>query len=137
VVPPQGDWIIGCYAMEVAMDKWRNPAACDVANLILGALLFISPWIFRFSPGAESWNAWIAGGIIAVLSIAALAAFAEWEEWINLIVGLWILVSPWALEFSDSINAMRTAVIIGAIVAVIAAVELWILHRSPPRLTAS
>jgi SPW repeat len=122
--------------MEVAMDKWRNSAICDVANLILGALLFLSPWIFHFSPGVESWNAWAGGGIIVVLSIAALSAFAEWEEWLNLIVGLWILVSPWALKFSASSNAMRTSVIIGAIVAVIAAIELWTFHRSPPpRLT--
>ena len=74
------------------MGKWRNPATCDVANLILGALLFISPWVFHFSPGAESWNAWAGGGVIVLLSIAALSAFAEWEEWINLIVGLWILL---------------------------------------------
>jgi hypothetical protein len=123
--------------MEVAMGKWRNPATCDVANLVLGALLFISPWIFHFSPGAESWNAWAGGGVIVLLSIAALSTFAEWEEWVNLIVGLWLLASPWALKFSDSTNAMRTAVIIGAIVAVIAAIELWVLHQSPPRLTAS
>jgi hypothetical protein len=119
------------------MYKWRNPASCDVANLILGALLFLSPWFFRFSPGVESWNAWVCGGIIVVLSIAALSAFAEWEEWLNFIVGLWVLVSPWALKFSDRTNALRAAVVIGAIVAVIAAVELWVLHRSPPRLTAS
>jgi hypothetical protein len=118
------------------MYKWRNSAICDVANLILGALLFLSPWIFHFSPGVESWNAWVGGGIIVLLSIAALAAFAQWEEWINLVVGLWILVSPWALKFSDSTNALRSAVIIGAVVAVIAAIELWILHRSPPQLSA-
>ncbi len=119
------------------MDKWRNAAVCDVVNLILGVFLFFSPWIFRFAPGAESWNAWVAGIVIAALSIAALSAFAEWEEWLNLIVGLWILVSPWALKFSGSTKAMRTDVIVGLIVAVIAAIELWMLHRTPPRLTAS
>lgn len=31
----------------------------------------------------------------------------------------------------------ETAVIVGPIVAVIAAIELWMFHRSPPRLTAS
>ena len=119
------------------MDKWRNAAACDVANLILGVFLILSPWLLHFAPGVESWNAWAGGGVIAVLSIAALFAFAEWEEWLNLIVGLWILVSPWALKFSGSTDAMRTAVIVGVIVAVIAAIELWMFHRSPPRLTAS
>ena len=119
------------------MDKWRNAAAFDVANLILGVFLILSPWLLHFAPGVQSWNAWAGGGIIAVLSIAALFAFAEWEEWLNLIVGLWILVSPWALKFSSSTDAMRTAVIVGLIVAVIAAIELWMFHRSPPRLTAS
>jgi len=119
------------------MDKWKNAAACDVANLILGVFLFLSPWLLHFAPGTESWNAWAGGGVIAVLSIAALLAFAEWEEWLNLIVGLWIVVSPWALKFSASTNAMRTDVIVGLIVAVIAAIELWMFHRSPPRLTAS
>lgn len=71
------------------------------------------------------------------MSIAALAAFAEWEEWINLVVGLWILVAPWALHFSGSRDAVRTHVIVGVVVAVIAAVELWMFNRSPPRLTAS
>jgi len=118
-------------------NKWVNAAACDVVNLILGAFLFLCPWIFHFSPGAESWNAWASGAVIAILSIAALSAFAEWEEWLNLIVGLWVLVSPWALKFSGSTTAMRTDVIIGIIVAVIAAIELWMLHRAPPRLTAS
>jgi hypothetical protein len=123
--------------MEVAMDKWKNAAACDVANLILGVFLVLSPWLLHFAPGAESWNAWAGGGVIAVLSIAALLAFAEWEEWLNLVVGLWIVVSPWALKFSASTNAMRTDAIVGLIVAVIAAIELWMFHRSPPRLTAS
>jgi len=68
------------------MEKSKLAVGCDVINLILGAFLFISPWLFAFAPGAESWNAWIAGAVIAILSIAALSAFAEWEEWLNLIV---------------------------------------------------
>jgi hypothetical protein len=33
-------------------------------------------------------------------------------------------------------TAMTVHVIIGIIVAVLAAIELWILHRNPPGLTA-
>lgn len=119
------------------MEKWRNAAACDVVNLILGAFLFLTPWIFHFPSGAESWNAWISGCVIAILSIAALTKFTQWEEWLNLIVGLWVLVSPWALKFSSSTDAMRADVVVGVIVAVIAAIELWLFHHSSPRLTAS
>jgi hypothetical protein len=117
------------------MNEWSNTKSCDVANLVLGAALFFSPWIFKFSAGPQSQNAWITGIVIAILSIAALAAFAVWEEWLNLIAGLWAIVSPWMLGFQGT-TAMTVHVIIGIIVAVLAAIELWILHRNPPGLTA-
>jgi succinate dehydrogenase/fumarate reductase cytochrome b subunit len=115
--------------------EWKNERTCDVLNLILGAFLFFTPWIFDFAAGAQTQNAMISGIIIAVLSIAALAAFMEWEEWVNLVVGLWVLVSPWVLGFANT-TAMVVHVIVGILVAVIAAVELWMMHR-PGRLTAS
>jgi hypothetical protein len=122
--------------MEDVMENWTNAKLCDVANLILGAVLFASPWLFKFDAGRASENAYIAGIVIAVLAIAALAAFAVWEEWLNLIVGLWTLVSPWVLGFQGT-RAMTVTAIIGAAVAILAAVELWILSQNPPRLTAS
>src|ERR1700716_1031949 len=98
------------------MENWTNAKLCDVANLILGAVLFVSPWIFAFSAGAVSANANVAGIAIAILAIAALAAFAVWEEWLNLIVGLWVLVSPWVLGFQGT-PALRVQVVIAAPVA--------------------
>jgi len=120
--------------MEVSMMEWKNERVCDVLNLILGGFLVVSPWIFGFASGAQTQNAMISGLIIAVLSIAALTAFAQWEEWLNLAVGFWVLISPWVLGFSGT-TAMRVCVIVGLIVAVIAAVELWMEHRGG-RLTA-
>jgi hypothetical protein len=120
--------------MEDVMENWTNAKLCDVANLILGAILFFSPWMFGFDAGRASENAHIAGIVIAVLAIAALAAFATWEEWLNLIVGLWTLVSPWVLGFQGT-KAMTVCVIIGIAVAILAAIELWILSQNPPRLT--
>jgi SPW repeat len=122
--------------MEDVMENWTNAKWCDVANLILGAVLFFSPWIFGFDAGRASENAHIAGIVIAVLAIAALAAFAVWEEWLNLIVGLWTLVSPWVLGFQGT-RAMTVSVAIGIAVAILAAIELWIMSQNPPRLTAS
>jgi hypothetical protein len=120
--------------MEGVMENWTNARLCDVANLILGAILFFSPWMFGFDAGKASENAHIAGIIIAILAIAALAAFAIWEEWLNLIVGLWTLVSPWLLGFQGT-KAMTVTVVIGAAVAILAAIELWIMSQNPPRLT--
>jgi hypothetical protein len=118
------------------MNEWSNPKLCDVANLILGAILMVSPWIFGFSDGAASTNAFVSGVIIAVISIAALAAFAVWEEWLNMIMGLWVLISPWVLGFPSG-TAMQVHIVIGVIVAILAALEIWLLYQRPPRRTAA
>lgn len=118
------------------MENWTNAKLCDVANLVLGAFLLFSPLAFGFDAGMASQNAYISGIVIAVLAIAALAAFAVWEEWLNLVVGLWVLVSPWVLGFQGT-TAMTIHAIVGAAVAILAAIELWMTSQHPPRLTTN
>lgn len=110
--------------MEDVMYEWTNAKLCDVGNLILGVILLASPWLFTFAAGFQTQNALVTGIVIIVLSIAALTAFAVWEEWLNLIVGLWLIASPWVLGFPRA-SAMLVDVVIGIIVVVLAAIELW------------
>lgn len=117
------------------MDDWSSVRLCDVVNLVLGAMLFFSPWLFDLSAGAQWQTASIVGIIIAVASIAALAAFAVWEEWLNLVAGLILIVSPWLLGFQDS-QAMTIDVGIGVAVATLAAIEAW-LCRMPQDASGS
>lgn len=115
------------------MDDWSSGKLCDVVNLLLGMILFFSPWLFDLSTGAQWQTASIIGILIAVLSIAALAAFAVWEEWLNLVAGLTLIVSPWLLDFQNS-DAMTIDVTIGGIVAALATVELWLAHVEATRV---
>jgi hypothetical protein len=121
----------------VMMEKtWEKETITDVVNLALGAWLFLMPWIFGFvAETAASWNAWLSGLVIGALAVAALVAFAEWEEWINLVLGLWVAVSPWIV---GSVGQATTTihVLVGIAVAVVAAVRLGFVHRTPPRVTA-
>jgi hypothetical protein len=97
-----------------------------LANLVLAVILFISPWVIGFTTlNAAARNAWVIGIVIAVLAIAALTAFAVWEEWVNLVLGLWLIISPWVLGFSIAAGAMWTHVILGIIAVVISAWALW------------
>lgn len=116
------------------MDDWSSVKLCDVANLILGMVLFFSPWEFDLAVGVQWQIASIVGIVIAVLSIAALAAFALWEEWLNLAAGLALIVAPWLLGFQNS-TAMTIDVVIGVIVAALAAFEVWTMHETPPPVT--
>ena len=118
------------------MDDWSNVKLCDVVNLILGMVLFFSPWEFDLSVGAQWQTASVVGIFIAVLSIAALAAFAVWEEWLKVFAGLALIVSPWLLGFQDS-DAMTIDVVIGVLVAALAAFEVWALHERGPRVTTN
>jgi len=118
------------------MDDWSNVKLCDVVNLILGMVLFFSPWAFDLSAGAQWQTASVIGIVIAVLSIAALAAFAVWEEWLKVAAGLALIVSPWLLGFQNS-DATTIDVVIGCLVAVFAAFEVWAMHERPPQVTTS
>jgi hypothetical protein len=114
-----------------AIDRFQ-----DWINLILGALLFLGPWLFRFADQPfAAWNSWIAGIVVAALSVAALIRFAEWEEWLNVAIGVWILVSPWVLGFAGIRPAMWLSVILGVVIAVMAAWETWTTHH-PTQATA-
>ena len=110
------------------MDDWSSIRLCDVENLILGGVLFFSPWLFDLSAGAQWQTASIVGIIIAVLSIAALACFAVWEEWFLLVAGIGLIVSPWLLGFQNS-DAMIIDVVIGVLVALLAAFEVWLTRE--------
>jgi hypothetical protein len=115
----------------------KRETSLDVINLVLGAILFISPWIFSFTgEEAASRNAWIFGALIALASIGAIVAFGEWEEWLKLLFGLWVLISPWLLGFSTARTATWTHVVIGVVVAFLTAIELAMVHRSPPATRA-
>lgn len=108
---------------------------CDFGNLMLGALLIFSSWMFGFTAEPQSLNALLSGIILAAVSTTALAAFAAWEERLNLAVGLWLIVSPWVLSF-QSIEAVRIEVTIGIVVAAFAWNELWFRsHLKPEALS--
>ncbi len=117
------------------MDDWSSMRLCDVVNLILGGVLFFSPWLFDLPSGAQWQTASVVGIIIAVLSIAAIAAFAVWEEWFVLIAALALIVSPWLLGFQNS-AAMSIDVIVGIIVAALAGFEVWLTRDGEPWLPA-
>jgi len=102
----------------------------DWINLVCGVLLFVSPWVLRFTgdPMAAR-TAWIGGVIIFAMGLIALMQFAEWEEWVALIVGALVIISPWALGFAAVQAAMWTCVVLGVIVVLSSISEIWAVHH--------
>ena len=49
----------------------------------------------------------------------------HWEDPLNLVLGLWMLVSPWLLDHVANAGATWNAVIVGAIIALAALIALF------------
>ena len=119
--------------------KWRREAALDTYNLVAAAILFAAPWLFSLTNGTARLDFWLSALAIVAMSLAAMFAYANWEEWTNVVVGLWLIASPWALGFAH-LRAMHFSVGVGAVVTFMALLELWLVwddrmtHRasSPP-----
>jgi hypothetical protein len=116
--------------------EWRKESWVDVVNLLIAAFLFASPWIYGFA-SVPARDAWICGIVIGLASIWAILAYSEWEEWVSVLFGLWVLISPWALSFHQTVaTAMRVDVVVGIAVIVLATVRMWMMRQLPPHVHA-
>jgi len=118
------------------MRRWRQESVLDLYNLVLAAILFISPWFFPKASGAARVDLWLSSAAIVCLSLAAIIAFSSWEEWANLVLGLWLIVSPYLLGFAHT-RAMHYSIGIGLAIAFFTLLELWLRHEAAGREATS
>ena len=89
----------------------------DLVNLFLGIWAIVTPWLVGNHPAAGVVADYaIAGILIALFACAAVFAFRPWQEGINILLGAWLLVSPWVLEFRANASLIWSAVLIGVLV---------------------
>jgi len=113
--------------------KWQ-----DWVNFALGLWVIVSPWtIAHVIPvdlmDAAMWNHYIIGLAVAIIAVVAAYAWSAWEEWTNVVLGGWLLISPWVLGFSAATGLMWNAVITGVLIVVFAG---WVLaeEQGPKQL---
>jgi hypothetical protein len=103
---------------------------CDWA---LGIWLCLSPWVLLFErDGVATRNAVIVGGLIILAEVITLSVFRLWEEWINVVLGAWLIVSPWLLGITNAF-AKGNFVVVGVLVLALALYEVRSLRREPSR----
>ena len=116
--------------MRYLAKRLRYTSALDVYEVAFGLFLLVSPWLFAYVSEKARIDIWATGATITAISIAAIVAFSDWEEWLNLLLGAWLMASPWLLGFMHT-KAMHVSILIGAMVTFIAALELWLVHFEP------
>jgi hypothetical protein len=106
----------------------------DWLDMVLGLWLAVSPWILDFaeSEPAAARNALIVGIAIAVLSALTFLAYHIVEEWVDVLLGLWLIVSPWVLSASSDPTVVADFVIVGAVVLALSGYEIWAARHGHP-----
>lgn len=95
----------------------------DWIIIILGLWLIASTWELRFAHmSLESWNCYAVGTALVALSATALSSPSAKKETLNMVLGLWLMASPWVLETHHHASATANTFIVGLIVFVVAAI---------------
>lgn len=111
-------------AMHLSTKRWQ-----DQVILLLGLWLFISPWVFDYPANSpQAMNAHLAGAVMAILAAFDLYKTYLWAVALNLLIGMWVTVSPWVLRVADQRDVRLDSVIVGIAVIVLA---LWELRSDP------
>jgi hypothetical protein len=109
--------------MTIAAHRAQVQTASGL-DVLAGIWLIISPFIIGYGAlSGATTNDVILGIVIGIL--AAIRFFGAYEaafiSWINVILGIWVLISPWVLGYSTNNGALANNIVMGIIVIILAA----------------
>jgi len=86
--------------------------------VVAGVWLIFSPWIWlSHYADAAKWNDFGIGILVLFLmSLKALFPRIGWISWVGIFIGLWVLFSPWALEYAVDAGALRNNVLTATVI---------------------
>ncbi|NLS20364.1 hypothetical protein HGP16_27930 [Rhizobium sp. P40RR-XXII] len=106
---------------------WRNAVICMV-----GVWLCFSPWILGYlfsssmQAAMEIWNLVVSGALVAMLSLVAMITFQRWEAWFEILISVWLVMSPWLLGFQAQPLVTLNLLLSGGIIFV---TSIWALSK--------
>lgn len=108
----------------------RSKGSSSWLNILLAIWVIISPFVLAFSSPRAMWSNVATGIVVGILAIIRLSVRNQpgWS-WINVILGIWLILSPFVLGVVSGATLWNN-VIIGIIVAAIA------LSNAPAKASA-
>lgn len=98
----------------------------DWVGILIGLLIVISPWVAQ---AADSqfvvMNTVIVGALVLSLAGMEIVVLRTSEEWWELACGAWLCASPFIFGYADSGELRYWHFALGAVVALLAVIELW------------
>jgi|SRR6516225_6109093 hypothetical protein len=96
----------------------RRRLGSSWVNIVLGIWVIISPFILGVHSPNVVWSNVVAGVLVGILALLRWSMHQPGWSWLNLILGIWLVISPFVLFLSGA--AMWNNVILGIIVAALA-----------------
>ena len=116
-----------------AMKKITDHEWQDLACMGLGVLVLLSPWVVpNDDMGIMTVNTVVVGLTVLIVSELELGGHSVREEAANGSAGVWLMASPFVFGYGGELRIWH--LVLGALVVMFAAVELW-QERKPPRRT--
>jgi hypothetical protein len=98
----------------------------DWVSMLLGVVIGLSPWLAEQQDSQiVMWNAVIIGALVIALAALELAGLQRWEQGVEIACGLWLIVSPFTFGYADAGALRYWHFALGALVVLLAVVELW------------
>jgi SPW repeat len=98
----------------VDASRWSRSGSSWV-NILLGIWVIVSPFVLAFHSPKAVWSNVITGAVIGILALIRWSMHQPGWSWLNLILGIWLVISPFVL-FASGV-AMWNNVIVGIIIA--------------------
>ena len=98
----------------------------DWVSMLLGVLIGLSPWFAdQQNNPVIAWNAALVGILVLALALLEHVSLQRWEEAGEIVLGLWLIVSPYSFGYAEAGTLRYWHFLFGAIVVVLAILELW------------
>ena len=105
----------------------------DWCGMVLGFLIVVSPWFplqmsHEIADGERSvmiLNTFVVGMLVFGLAQLEYVALQRWEEVAEVVIGLWLIASPFIFGYSGDDLLRYWHAALGGIVALLGALQLW------------
>ena len=92
-------------------------------DILAGVWLIIAPFLFNYSANGGSIVSDVVVGIL-VLFLAGVQVVGDnyrlsWPSWINTLLGIWLIVAPFALGYPSGSAAIWNDVVLGIVVVLV------------------
>ncbi len=123
--------------MDATPARQQNVGASGL-NILLGIWLIIAPFVLGYARlEAAQTNDIIVGILVAIIAtIRSFGAFTQpgWS-WMNVFLGIWLIIAPFVLGYSNVSTPLWNDIILGILIAVMAWTSATSARRRLPPTT--